>query len=250
MQRKKAIHKLGRRKPPILYVPLFLLLFLLLTYRLSATLTHATYVSRWLFSRFSRVFRILASMSDFGPSIPESSYSTTLIAGLQSESNASMFVLWCPSNARAIPSSSPSMCVALIPRYLLPVRSGWSLVLCTKPARCFVVQSRSVRKGCGPAPFIFFKVSDPYLPVPYNPGVSFVPNSLDYRSRTCFFLREKCHWITLSPFSPMVASISSRHVLYCRCLGTRAHAVECMIPCSAPRSATGTLVIQFYQHQY
>ena len=49
------------------------------------------------------------------------------MAGRQSDRMASMpvpFALWA-SSARAIPSSSPSMCVALVPRYeLLDSSSG------------------------------------------------------------------------------------------------------------------------------
>ena len=63
-------------------------------------------------------------MGDLGPSVPESSFSVALIAGLQSESMASMPVSLWASYARAIPSSSPSMWVALVPRYLSPDLSG------------------------------------------------------------------------------------------------------------------------------
>ena len=64
-------------------------------------------------------------MCDLGPSVPKSNFSTVLMAGLQSDSMVSMPVLaalWV-SSARAIPSSSPSMWVALVPRYLSPDRS-------------------------------------------------------------------------------------------------------------------------------
>ena len=63
-------------------------------------------------------------MCDLGAWAPESRFSVILIAGLQSERMASMFVCSCASRTRAIPSSSPSMCVALVPKYFFPDRSG------------------------------------------------------------------------------------------------------------------------------
>ena len=61
-------------------------------------------------------------MAEHGTSIPKSSFSSTRIAGLESVSMASRFVLvWvCVSRARAIPSSSPSKWVDFVYRYLLP----------------------------------------------------------------------------------------------------------------------------------
>ena len=79
-----------------------------------------------LFFRSSRVFCILASISERGPSVPESSFSSVRIAGLESVNTASSWVSAsvCFPRARAIPSSSPSKWVAFVPRYPLPDISG------------------------------------------------------------------------------------------------------------------------------
>ena len=68
---------------------------------------------------------ILASISDRGGAAPESSFLIVAIAGLLSVKIASRLTSLDPSKACAMPLSSPSKWVALVPRYLDPVLSLW-----------------------------------------------------------------------------------------------------------------------------
>ena len=181
-------------------------------------LTHEMCVSSCLDSRDLRALWILASMCDLGPVVPESKFSTVLMTGLQSDRMASMSVSSWASSARATPSSSPSMWVAFVPRYelldsSLRFRSLSGLVGFEQnaPAALLSRPDPSVK-----ATFHLSSSSRSLILVSQIiQGVSFVPSSgsLCCRFWICFFPLWKSHTISLSPFSPVEARISSRHVL-------------------------------------
>ena len=83
-------------------------------------LTQASLVSRWSCDLLHSSSSIRASISDRGGAVPESRFFIVEIAGLLSVRIASRLTSLDSSRACAMPFSSPSKWVDLVPRYLDP----------------------------------------------------------------------------------------------------------------------------------
>ena len=120
----------------------------------------------------------------------------------------------CFPKARAIPSSSPSKWVALVPMYPFPNVFGYlslSVLLGLEqklPATLSFKPDLSVKAIVHPSSF-----SSLTLISHTTCKMSLVPRFLVYGVWICFLCRVKSHVMCLSLFSSMLARISSRQVL-------------------------------------
>ena len=78
-------------------------------------------MSWWSCVLLQSSLRICASISEHGGAVPKSSFLTVTIAGLLLVRTARRLMSLDSSRAWAMPFSSLSNCVALVPRYLEPV---------------------------------------------------------------------------------------------------------------------------------